>query len=390
MAATDSVAVLQILNPSVNPLLHSLVFGEGVLNDASSIVLLRSVRRTFAKMEGRNNVISFTVLQIMYSFCWTFTLSLMIGVSIGLLSAVMMKVGRRRGMSPTPRSSYISIFENLTTTHQSALVALLAYLAYILAEALSLSGIMTLFFCGLVMSHYTYHNLEPAAQITTSHLFHALSLLSEIIIYLYVGMDSFYRGNWTNVNKLHVIGLVITLLVSILVSRMIFVFPICYLQNFWNSKKLAISDMFVIVWAGVMRGAVSIALVMYSFAASGAENADRESSTVIAAVMALVLFCIIVLGICTKPVISFFHSWNSTSSFDRVDHTLIDSEGELETPLDTSSPEEKKLLEMVEPFSDGQGLESPRNWIQKRWTRFDSEVMKPIFGGEIADSSDED
>ncbi len=43
-AATDSVAVLQVLKQDRNPLLYSLVFGEGVINDATAVALLRAVQ----------------------------------------------------------------------------------------------------------------------------------------------------------------------------------------------------------------------------------------------------------------------------------------------------------------------------------------------------------
>ena len=43
-AATDSVAVLQVLKQDRSPLLYSLVFGEGVINDATAVALLRAVQ----------------------------------------------------------------------------------------------------------------------------------------------------------------------------------------------------------------------------------------------------------------------------------------------------------------------------------------------------------
>lgn len=46
-AATDSVAVLQVLRPDRAPLLYSLVFGEGVINDATAVALLRAVQVPF-------------------------------------------------------------------------------------------------------------------------------------------------------------------------------------------------------------------------------------------------------------------------------------------------------------------------------------------------------
>jgi NhaP-type Na+/H+ or K+/H+ antiporter len=43
-ATTDSVAVLQVLEPDRAPLLFNLVFGEGVINDATTVALLRTIQ----------------------------------------------------------------------------------------------------------------------------------------------------------------------------------------------------------------------------------------------------------------------------------------------------------------------------------------------------------
>ncbi|TQD91438.1 hypothetical protein C1H46_022943 [Malus baccata] len=42
-AATDSVCTLQVLNQEEAPLLYSLVFGEGVVNDEKSVVLFNAI-----------------------------------------------------------------------------------------------------------------------------------------------------------------------------------------------------------------------------------------------------------------------------------------------------------------------------------------------------------
>jgi len=33
-----------------------------------------------------------------------------------------------------------------------------------------LSGILTVFFCGIVMSHYTWHNVTESSRITTKYV----------------------------------------------------------------------------------------------------------------------------------------------------------------------------------------------------------------------------
>lgn len=47
-ATTDSVAVLQVLEQDRAPLLFNLVFGEGVINDATTVALLRTVQVQFS------------------------------------------------------------------------------------------------------------------------------------------------------------------------------------------------------------------------------------------------------------------------------------------------------------------------------------------------------
>ena len=52
-ATTDSVAVIQVLEEDRAPLLFSLVFGEGVINDATSVALLRTVQVTLPICQHR-------------------------------------------------------------------------------------------------------------------------------------------------------------------------------------------------------------------------------------------------------------------------------------------------------------------------------------------------
>jgi len=40
----------------------------------------------------------------------------------------------------------------------------IAYLSYVLAETLNLSGIITLFCCGFIMNHYTYYNMSEESK----------------------------------------------------------------------------------------------------------------------------------------------------------------------------------------------------------------------------------
>ncbi|KAK7267178.1 hypothetical protein RIF29_19843 [Crotalaria pallida] len=71
----------------------------------------------------------------------------------------------------------------------------------ILMYLLDLSGILTVFFCGIFTSHYTWHNVTENSKITSRHTFAILSLISEIFIFLYVGMDALDIEKWRFASK---------------------------------------------------------------------------------------------------------------------------------------------------------------------------------------------
>ena len=78
-AATDSVAVLQVLEPSRAPLLFSLVFGEGVVNDATTVALLRTVAALTASSSDEPDMGPVALLSMGVSFCVLFAASLVLG-----------------------------------------------------------------------------------------------------------------------------------------------------------------------------------------------------------------------------------------------------------------------------------------------------------------------
>ena len=57
-------------------------------------------------------------------------------------------------------------------------------------------------------------------------------------------------------------------------------------------------------WAGLIRGAVSVALVYYHFDPMG-KSEDAKRATLITTTLLLVLFSIMVCGALTKPLLDF-------------------------------------------------------------------------------------
>lgn len=77
-----------------------------------------------------------------------------------------------------------------------ALIGMSAYLSYLMGDLLGLSGILTLFVCAVAVSHYAFSNISSTSRRATMHAFHSISWLSEGIIFLFVGMDTFDPLKW--------------------------------------------------------------------------------------------------------------------------------------------------------------------------------------------------
>lgn len=69
--------MLQVLNQDETPLLYSLVFGEGVVNDATSVVLLKAIQNF-----DLSHIDLTTGLHLIGNFFYLFTASTALGVFV--------------------------------------------------------------------------------------------------------------------------------------------------------------------------------------------------------------------------------------------------------------------------------------------------------------------
>ncbi|AQK45658.1 Sodium/hydrogen exchanger 2 [Zea mays] len=144
---------------------------------------------TFSAIDSNfdpGNISGAKLLNFISSFLYLFGSSTILGVASGLLSAYTIKK---------------LYFGRHSTYREVSIMMLMAYLSYMLAELLDLSGILTVFFCGVVMSHYTWHNVTESSRVTTKHAFATLSFISETFLFLYVGMDALDIEKWKIVGQ---------------------------------------------------------------------------------------------------------------------------------------------------------------------------------------------
>nr|AAP20431.1 Na+/H+ antiporter NHX4 [Zea mays subsp. mays] len=362
-SATDSVCTLQVLHQDETPFLYSLVFGEGVVNDATSVVLFNAVQKI-----QFTHINAWTALQLIGNFLYLFSTSTLLGIGTGLITAFVLKK---------------LYFGRHSTTRELAIMILMAYLSYMLAELFSLSGLLTVFFCGVLMSHVTWHNVTESSRTTSRHVFATLSFISETFIFLYVGMDALDFEKWktSSLSFGGTLGVSGVLMGLVMLGRAAFVFPLSFLSNLakkHQSEKISFRMQVVIWWAGLMRGAVSMALALNKFTRSG-HTQLHGNAIMITSTITVVLFSTMVFGMITKPLIRLL----LPASGHPRELSEPSSPKSFHSPLLTSQQgsDLESTTNIVRPSSLRGLLTKPTHTVHYYWRKFDDALMRPVFGG---------
>jgi len=277
ISAVDPVATIAIFNAlKVNRTLHYLVFGESVLNDAVAIVLFQ----TFGGMVGSESATSWW--QPVGHFVYIFLGSTAIGAAVGMLSALMFKYTRLYRYPVLELSTLL----------------LVAYLPYTFCEGLGLSGIMSILANGVMMAHYTHHNLSSVTKLTSQQSFKMIAFITETFIFIYLGLAlTLFAHSWHFMTVFW--GILLTLL-----SRFVNVFPLSAILNRYRREKINATNQFVL-WFSGLRGAIAFALSLnFPSADSGDPARDLETRrAIISTTLAIVIFTVIVLGGGTLPLL---------------------------------------------------------------------------------------
>ncbi|EQC32031.1 sodium/hydrogen exchanger 3 [Saprolegnia diclina VS20] len=249
ISAVDPVATLACFSKlHVPPLLFNIVFGESVLNDAVAIALYQSL----LAYESSRSVSLGVLLQVLLQ---TFSILLgSIGISIALLLSGAYGFARVRHLRHYPVYEVLVCF-------------LLAFLTYFAADACHLSGIVALFFSGMLTAHYMYPVMSPPGQTFFHHALEAAAFVAESLVYVCMGVSaSLCFVQVADADKIHYTDLdwrfVAWTCVMLLLGRALNTFPLLRWVNTYRVPSVQITrPMLLVIWFTGLRGAVSFALV---------------------------------------------------------------------------------------------------------------------------------
>ena len=246
LASTDTVAVLTLITPEKYEVLNAVLFGEGVVNDAVTILLYQAVESQInsSKDKGSEHVqLGFQEVQgmVLHFFALGFK-SILMGAFIGLASALILKHVDLR---------YDSVKECI-------IMLCFAFLSYLAAEQRAYSGIISMFSSGLFMAHYTFWNVSKKCQKGTKMTVNTVSNLSQSFLYIYLGLSAF------TIEKQYVNhDFILVTLGSIFICRIFSIaIPLLLIWLCSGCKPLSLRwNQWIFVYlGGMIRGAISFAL----------------------------------------------------------------------------------------------------------------------------------
>uniref|UniRef100_A0A7N8WIA4 Sodium/hydrogen exchanger n=1 Tax=Mastacembelus armatus TaxID=205130 RepID=A0A7N8WIA4_9TELE len=268
ISAVDPVAVLAVFEEiHINELLHILVFGESLLNDAVTVVLYH----LFKEFSHKGTV---TVSDALLGVVCFFVVSLG-GIMVGAIYGVL--------------GAFTSRFTSHTRVIEPLFVFLYSYMAYLSAEVFHLSGIMSLIACGVMMRPYVEANISHKSYTTIKYFLKMWSSVSETLIFIFLGVSTMagpHAWNWT---------FVIFTIILCLVSRVLGVIGLTYIINKFRIVKLTKKDQFIVAYGG-LRGAIAFSLGFLL-------TESQMKNMFLTAIITVIFFTVFVQGMTIRPLV---------------------------------------------------------------------------------------
>jgi sodium/hydrogen exchanger-like protein 6/7/sodium/hydrogen exchanger 8 len=266
------VAAVSLIKPKKQPKLFSLVFGEGIVNDACSIILFNAVKDFAASGDELNGK---AVATIGFDFVQLGIGSLGMGIAFGLACSYLIKTARSLSKNPVAEITMIFSF---------------AYLSYVCAELAHLSGIISLLTSGITMAHYAWYSLSVQGQANSNVVFQFLGFICEGFIFSYLGLTFFsYRYMPFSASLIGLELLIIIVGRGIATMGLIGLLKLCGYEKD-HPHPLQWKELVFIWYAGMIRGAIAFGLVLRI------DKSNPNRDLIVTTCLSLVLITTIIFG----------------------------------------------------------------------------------------------
>ena len=214
LCSSDVIAAISIIKYEEQPKLFSIIFGEGIVNDAVAIILYQTMI-TFTIPGAAFGPA--TAFQILGEFLLLTVCSILIGITYGLVASLIIKYFR---------------FVTVSSIKETLIIFSFGYLAYCTGEVFHFSGIIAMLTSGIVMAHYAWYSLSPQGKTVSSVTIQSIGFGFEAFVFAYLGLSFFsyweYEWSWE---------FILMEIVVILVGRFIGTAGLIYFISLFGHKR---------------------------------------------------------------------------------------------------------------------------------------------------------
>lgn len=273
ISAVDPVAALNVFEDiGVNEQLYIVIFGEGLFNDAVTVVLYNM----FSFLADMPVIESSDVFLGVARF---FVVGLG-GVFFGLLFGFV--------------AAFTTRFTHNVRQIEPLFVFMYSYLAYLVAECFSISSVLAIITCAIFMKYYVEENVSQRSCTTIRHVVKMLATISETLIFFFLGVVTIttdHEWNWAYI--------LFTLLFAF-IWRLIGILVLTQIINPFRTIHFTYKDQFGLAYGG-LRGAICFALAF-----TLPDTINRRTLFVTASI-AIIIFTVFIQGISIRPIIEYIN-----------------------------------------------------------------------------------
>jgi len=358
----DAVAATAVLKDLKIPRkLVSLLEGESLVNDASSLVVFR-----FALLAAVTG--TFDLWDASKDFVMLAGVGILIGLAIG---GVIYLIHR---YFPT------------TAEIDAALTLLAPFVMYLVAEHFHFSGVLSVVAGGLFLSYHAHRILTYESRINVAGLWETLEFLLNGFIFILIGLQMPYIvKNFTEntVKDALFYGLIISL--AVIIIRVVWVYLASMLRIVLKklTKKetqiLSRKEMFLISWCG-MRGVVSLAMAFSIpfYIRDGVEFPYRNLILFITFVVIIVT--LVLQGLLISPLIKFL----------KIENLAHDKRMKLEEQLLGIKLAEASLSYIDTNFQNDLAKSEPFRIVHNRYQHIVNTSKRKVIDKKQGHTEDED
>jgi CPA1 family monovalent cation:H+ antiporter len=278
ISATDPVAVISLFRDlGVGKRLSILVEGESLFNDGVAIVLFgialsAGAAATTGEGEG------FELGTALFDFLRISLGGVAVGAILGyLVSSLILK----------------NVDDNLVET---ATTVALAFGAFVIAEELHVSGILSVVAAGLIVGNIGMRNTSPSTRITLDNFWEFGAFVVNSMVFLLIGLEADLRQFQLN------LPLIAVAVLAVILSRSLVVYGLTWIYNRFNSRKsVSLAYRHIMFWGG-LRGAISLALAL---SITGEIFGDEVANELLLMTFGVVLFTLLFQGTTIAPLLNY-------------------------------------------------------------------------------------